>query len=59
MAHVVPDEPQEADGRASSRLATGHHHRINGEFQTRIGASIVEEFVTGHDASDVLGTGAE
>lgn len=28
--------------------------QINGEFQTRIGASIVEEFVAGHDASDVL-----
>lgn len=27
---------------------------LKGEFQTRIGASIVEEFVAGHDASDVL-----
>jgi Domain of unknown function (DUF3883) len=27
---------------------------LEGEFRTRIGASIVEEFVAGHDASDVL-----
>jgi hypothetical protein len=28
--------------------------KLKGEFRTRIGASIVEEFVAGHDASDVL-----
>jgi hypothetical protein len=27
---------------------------IEGRFRTRIGASIVEEFVAAHDASDVL-----
>jgi hypothetical protein len=27
---------------------------LEGGFRTRIGASIVEEFVAGHDASDVL-----